>query len=168
MRRSSRSLHRLDAAASGQRNAGWAGTMFIEKLAPARRAAALFLQYRRYSCRREEVLVLADLDKQARNRDVFEPGQRPGCRRNREFDIGGRGAERSHLRSNKYSDVIEIGRFPHAWILVSTKREFTKRILWSSLVMTIASFRISRTASIRVSHSGFSVTRDHDCSFMKV
>jgi hypothetical protein len=36
------------------------------------------------------------------------------------------------------------------------------------LVMTIGSFRISRTATIRVSHSGFSVTRDHDCSFMKV
>jgi len=102
------------------------------------------------------------------NRDVFEPGLRPGYRRNREFDIGGRGAERSHLRSNEYSDVIEIGRFPHAWISVSTKREFTKRILWSSLVMTIASFRISRISSIWVSNSGFSVARDDHYSFMKV
>jgi len=74
----------------------------------------------------------------------------------------------SHLRSNEYSDVIEIGRFPHAWISVSTKREFTKRILWSSLVMTIASFRISRISSIWVSNSGFSVARDDHYSFMKV
>jgi hypothetical protein len=26
----------------------------------------------------------------------------------------------SHLRSNEYSDVIEIGRFPHAWTDVRT------------------------------------------------
>jgi hypothetical protein len=71
------------------------------------------------------------------------------------------------LRSNEYSDVIEVGRFPHAWISVSTKREFTKRILWSSLVMTIASFRISRISSIWVSNSGFSVARDDHYSFMK-
>lgn len=159
MRRSSRSLHRLDITASGTRNAGWAGTMFIERLARAQEPAALFLQYRRYSCRREEVVALADLDKRARNRDVFKPGQRPGYRR--------KPGVRHWRTLRRTFPPTQIGRFPRAWIRVSTKGEFTKRILWFSLVMTIASFRISRTAAMCASHAGFSVTRYDDCSFMK-
>jgi len=168
MRRSPRSLHRLDVAASGHGTPDGLARCLSRSSRPRARAAALFLQYRRYSCRRDEVLALSDWDKRATNRDVFEPGQRPGYRRTREFDIGGRGAERSLLRSNEYSDVIEFDRFLHAWISVSTKRAFTKRILWSSLVMTIASFRSSRISSIWVSNSGFAVARDDHYSFMKV
>ena len=45
----------------------------------------------------------------------FEARQRSAYRRNRELELGRRGAERSRLRnSNEYPDVIKIRRFAHA------------------------------------------------------
>src|SRR5215469_11494609 len=51
--------------------------------------------------------------------------------------------------------------------VISTKREFAKRILRRSFVMITPSFRTSSTASIWVSHSGLSTSSSNGCPVMR-
>ena len=89
----------------------------------------------------------------------FEPDQRPAYRRNREFDIDGRVAERFRLRRLV---VLPMRGYQ------TPRRESLQE---NSLVLIGNDNRLIQNfenASICVSHSSFSVTRDEDRSFMNV